>query len=212
MRLAELSHASKMNVHSAVIFSSCILLCSVVTVFCGPNDGQCLSLVNGPFDICTNAGYNNTLPLPKELTEHLQNELAIFLSRVIAPWQNCSSLSLAAAMECSFFFPKCSKGKRVLPCKRVCGELMKQCQKQLGNDYREIYMDFVLAECLMLPDEKASSDTCFEPPKFTTNDSVPSKYFIFRYPLFYCDKISKQSCFVYWRRLNHKFTKWGRGG
>ena len=190
MRRAEFSHASKMNVHSAVIFLSCILLCSVVIVFCEPNGGQCLSIVNGPFDICTKAGYNNTLPLPKEFTEELKIDFATFLTLVIAPWKNCSSLSLAAAIECSFFFPKCSRGKRVLPCKRVCGELMKQCMKQWGNDYREIYMDFVLAECLMLPNETASSDTCFEPPKFTTNDSVPSKYFIFRCPLFYCDKIS----------------------
>ncbi|KAL9963462.1 hypothetical protein ACROYT_G026973 [Oculina patagonica] len=77
-------------------------------------------------------------------------------------------------MECSFFFPKCSAGKRVLPCRRVCGELLKQCMNQMGNTFREVYVDFVLAECTLLPNENPSSNKCFEPPNFTTNDSVPS--------------------------------------
>lgn len=184
-----------MNLHSAV-FLSCILLCSVVTIFCESNDGQCTSLVNGPFDICTKAGYNDTLPFPEELTDKLKTEFAAFLPRIIKPWQNCSSWSLAAAVECSFYFPKCSAGERVVPCRRVCGELLKQCSSQVGNDYREIYMDFVLAECTMLPNGKAGSDRCFEPPNFTTNDSVPSKYFILLYSLFYCSKSMQLTEFV----------------
>ena len=161
---------------NASIFSSCILLCSVVTIFCESDDGKCISLVGGPFDICTKAGYNNTLPLRKEVTDQLKSDLATYLPYYIRPWENCSSVDLATALECSFFFPKCnSEGKRVLPCRRVCGELLKQCMNQPGEDYREIHMDFVLAQCLTLPNEKASSNKCFEPPYFATNDSVSSK-------------------------------------
>lgn len=204
MRKAELHQASKMNLHSEV-FLSCLLLCGVATVLCESTDGQCTSLVNGPFDICTKAGYNDTLPFPKALTEQLKTELAVFLPRVIKPWLNCSSWSLAATMECSFFFPKCSTGKRVLPCRRVCGELLKQCMNQVGNDRREIFMNFLLAECMLLPNEKASSDKCFEPPNFTTNDSVPSKFFIMLYPCLISRTAVNRVC-------RRKILIYGRGG
>lgn len=172
----EIHHASKMNLHLAVL-SCCILLCSVATISCESNDGKCISLVNGPFDICTKAGYNNTLPFPKELTDELQTSIATFLPHVINPWINCSSVELAATLECSFIFPKCnSEGKRVLPCRRVCGELLKQCYSQTGPEYLEIFKDMILAECLTLPDEKPSTKKCFEPPNFTANDSVKSEY------------------------------------
>lgn len=175
-----------MTVHSSA-FSSCIpftvsvlLICSfsIVTVLCDEsNDGKCVSLVNGPFDFCTKGGYNNTLPFPKEFTAKLQADFATFLPYVIKRWANCSTLSLATAMECSFFVPKCgSKGKRVYPCRRVCGELLKHCQNQTDN-MSEIYMDFFLASCLILPNETASSDKCFEPLNFTSNNNVPSKSF-----------------------------------
>ena len=168
-----------MNPHSAVL-SCCTLLCCVVIITCESNDGKCVSLVNGPFDICTKAGYNNTLPFPKELTAEFQTDLGIFLDIIISPWKNCSSVELAAALECSFLLPKCnSEGKRVLPCRRVCGELLKQCYNQTiqsGPEYLEIFMNVILSECLTLPDENPSTKKCFEPPNFTTNDSVKSKY------------------------------------
>jgi len=160
----------------ATVLSRCILLCSVVTILCLSNDGKCISLVGGPFDICTKAGYNNTLPLREELTDKLKSDVAKYLPYYIRTWENCSSGDLAAALECSFYFPKCnSEGKRVLPCRRVCGELLKNCLNSSSQDYREILMNFVLAQCLSLPNEAASSAKCFEPPNFSTNDSVPSK-------------------------------------
>ncbi|XP_020601605.1 uncharacterized protein LOC110040668 [Orbicella faveolata] len=166
-----------MNLHLAVL-SYCILSCSVVIITCESNDGKCVSLVDGPFDICTKAGYNNTLPFPKELTAELQTELAEFLTVIISPWKNCSPVELAAALECSFLFPKCnSQGRPVLPCRRVCGELLKQCYNQTvqtGPEYLEIFVNVILSECLTLPDEKPSTKKCFEPPNFTTNDSVKS--------------------------------------
>lgn len=176
---AEVNHACKMNLHLA-IFAYCTLLCSVVIISSGSNDGKCVSLVNGPFDICTRAGYNNTLSFPKELTAEWQSEIAVFLALIISPWENCSSVELAAALECSFLFPKCnSEGKPVLPCRRVCGELLKQCYNQTiqtGPEYLEIFMNGMLSECLNLPDENPSTKKCFEPPNFTTNDTVKSEY------------------------------------
>lgn len=173
----EVNHACKMNLHLA-IFSYCTLLCSVVIICGESNDGKCVSLVNGPFDICTRAGYNNTLIFPKELTTEWQTEIAVYLALIIPPWENCSSVELAAALECSFLFPKCnSEGKPVLPCRRVCGELLKQCYNhtiQTGPEYLEIFMNVMLSECLNLPDENPSTKKCFEPPNFTTNDTVKS--------------------------------------
>ena len=171
-----------MKLHWAV-FVSCILFlaCNVVPVLCASTDGQCISLVNGPFDICTKAGYNNTLPYPKELTEKTKNDIARYLPRFINYWENCSAPTLATTMECAYIVPKCSQGKRVYPCRRVCGELLKRCNTNLQMDddnvYREIYMDFVLATCVVLPNATASSNKCYEPPNFTTNNSVPSEYF-----------------------------------
>ena len=162
----------------ATVFSSCMLLCSVVTIFCEADDGKCIRLVGGPFDICTKAGYNNTLPLGEEVTDELLSALEAYLPYFITAWENCSSVELGAALECSFYFPKCnSEGKRVLPCRRVCGELLKHCLNHSGQeDFREVVMNFVLAQCLSLPNETASSKKCLEPPNFTTNDSVPSEY------------------------------------
>lgn len=168
----------------AKVFSSCILLGSVVTIFCESNDGKCTSLVGGPFDICTKAGYNNTLPLREEVTDKVLSDLAAYLPIFIRAWENCSSVELVATMECSFYFPKCnSEGMRVLPCRRVCGELLKHCLSYSSQDFREILMNFLLVQCLSLPNETASSKKCFEPPNFTTNDSVPSKYFILQYAI-----------------------------
>ena len=170
-----------MNVHLAVL-SCFILSCGVVIIICESNEGKCVSLVDGPFDICTKAGYNNTLPFPKELTAELQTELAGLLAFLIYSWRNCSSVDLAAALECSFLFPKCSaEGRMVLPCRRVCGELLKQCYNhtvQTGPESVEISMNIILSECLALPDEKPSTKKCFEPPNFSTNDSVKSEYSI----------------------------------
>ncbi|XP_020600753.1 uncharacterized protein LOC110039917, partial [Orbicella faveolata] len=160
----------------ATTFSSCLPLCSVVTIFCESSDGKCISLLGGPFDTCTKAGYNNTLPLREEVTDSLLSDLSRYLPYFIRAWENCSSVELGAALECSFYFPKCnSEGKRVLPCRRVCGELLKRCLNHPGQaDYREVLMNFVLAQCLSLPNETASSKKCFEPPNFASNDSVPS--------------------------------------
>lgn len=174
-----------MNLHLAVL-ACCILSYSVLIITCESNDAKCVSLVNGPFDICTKAGYNNTLPFPKELTSELETGIAIFLADMIRSWRNCSPVDLAAAIECSFLFPKCnSEGKTVLPCRRVCGELLKLCYNhtvQTGPEYLELFMNVILSECAILPDEKPSTRKCFEPPNFNTNDSVKSEYSILYSP------------------------------
>lgn len=154
-----------------------LLICSlgVLTVVHGESiEGKCVSLSNGHFDFCTKGGYNSTLSFPKEFTAERQAQMAEFLMFIIEQWRNCTTTSLATAMECSFFLPKCSsEGTRVYPCRRVCGELLKQCQKDTG-EFRELYMDLFLASCLILPNETASSEKCFEPPGFSPNNNVSS--------------------------------------
>ena len=160
----------------SVALLSCILLCSVfISILCELNDGKCESLVNGPFDICTTAGYNYTLPIPKKLTAQVKTDLGWFITRFITIWSNCSKYNVAAAIECSYMIPKCSSGKRVLPCRRVCGEFLKQCMNKL-DDVRDLHLEFTLSLCLSLPDDKPNDDKCFEPPNFSTNDSAPSEY------------------------------------
>lgn len=153
------------------------MVCTSVSVVCESNDGKCVSLWNSPLDICTKAGYNYTLPLPEQFNEGLQKEFGHFVTIIITKWHNCTTQSLAAAMECSYMFPKCSvKGERVYPCKRVCGEFLKQCMNT-SDWYRDLYMDSFLSLCLILPDEQPNGDNCFEPPNFTTDDSVKSECF-----------------------------------
>ena len=154
---------------------SCILLCSVfVSVFCESNDGKCESVVNGPFDICTTAG-NYTLPIPKKITTSEKTEFGWFIKSMITAWNNCSKYNVAAVIQCSYWFPKCSSGKRVLPCRRVCGEFLKQCMNKV-SDHSDVYLDYTLSLCLSLPDEIPSDDKCLEPPNFSTDESVPSEY------------------------------------
>lgn len=68
---------------------------------------------------------------------------------------------------CSFFIPHCSGGKRIYPCRRVCGEFLKKCVHKLPSNIA----DYAIAICHTLP-EKNSDKECFEPPNFITNDSI----------------------------------------
>lgn len=164
---------------STLAILCCISLCSVLkAVFCNSNaDHKCESLANTPFNVCTSAGYNYSLPLPKKLTGRLKDGISLFVKHTIASWENCSDLNLAATMECSAMLPKCSgDGKRVLPCKRVCGEFLKQCINT-ASGFTALYLDHLLSMCHILPDyEKSNDEKCYEPPNFSINDSIPSKY------------------------------------
>ena len=157
----------------------CISLCSVFkAVFSNSNaDHKCERLANTPFDVCTSAGYNYTLPLPRKLTGRLKDGISLFVEHTIASWENCSDLNLAATMECSALLPKCSgDGKRVLPCKRVCGEFLKQCINT-ASGFNALHLDYLLSMCHILPEyEKSNDEKCYEPPNFRTNNRIPSKY------------------------------------
>ena len=130
---------------------------------------QCVSLMESPFKLCAKAGYNLTLPLPKELTDEKMEMASAALSRMMSVTKNCSQNSLAEVLGCSFMVPKCSHGKRVHPCKRVCGEFLKQCENHLP----EAALDYIIALCHILP-----NNSCFEPPNFqVTNDTYPGEWF-----------------------------------
>lgn len=131
--------------------------------------GQCKTFVEGPFRFCSAAGYNETFQFPPGLTkgkmEYVANKLQ---SRIYRGLDGCANESLAWAMACSLMVPQCSKGQRVLPCKRVCSEYLKKCEKRLPN----FILEYSIPLCHVLPDKKASSGKCHEPPNFRTNDSI----------------------------------------
>ena len=166
----------------SVAFLCCISLCSIlIAVLCeSSTDGKCKSLVNSPFNICISAGYNFSFTLPEKLNKpEFEEVLASALKTAIQIWEKCADLNLVVTMECSSTFPQCGNGgKRVLPCKRVCGELLKKCLYTdfRGSSFMQKYMEELLALCLSLPDEEPSDEKCVEPPNFRTNDSIPSKY------------------------------------
>ena len=157
-------------------------------MFCESSaDGRCKSLVNSPFNICTSAGYNFSFSLPERLNKpEFEDVLASALKTAVQIWEKCADLNLVVTMECSTTFPKCGNGgKRVLPCKRVCGELLKKCLYTdfRGSNFMQKYMEELLALCLSLPDEEPSDEKCVEPPNFGTNDSTPSKYqYLYKVP------------------------------
>ena len=116
------------------------------------------SLVNSPFNICISAGYNFSFSLPEKLNKpEFEDVLASALKTAIQIWEKCADFNLVVTMECSSTFPKCGNGgKRVLPCKRVCGELLKKCLYTdfRGSSFMQKYMEELLALCLSLPDEE----------------------------------------------------------
>ena len=136
----------------------------------GRSDDQCNNFVEGVFGLCSAAGYNDTFEFPKDLTGPKLKIAALGFRSLFQRVKNCSQADvLALAMVCSFMVPQCSKGKRVYPCKRVCNEFLKQCEKAIP----EAILDFVIATCHILPTKKSNSGKCHEPPNFTTNESIP---------------------------------------
>lgn len=132
---------------------------------------QCTRFADGPFGFCSAAGYNDTFKFPEGLPKRKLQGAAIGFKGIFQRMKNCSAIPLAVAMGCSYFIPHCSKGKRVYPCRRVCNEFLKQCEKGIP----EFFLDYLIAACHVLPNEKASSGKCDEPPKFVTNESVPGE-------------------------------------
>lgn len=75
----------------------------------------CANLVNSPFEMCTIAGYNHTIPFPEKLDDSGKRESAKFFTILLKTF-SCAQPNLAAALECSFIVPKCgSNGQRVYP-------------------------------------------------------------------------------------------------
>lgn len=157
-----------------------ILLCSFDAAFGSPwlaqlrhprstSDSQCYNFVDGPFGFCSKTGYNTTFKYPDTLTESLILKASMGLRRVLSMFDNCSqNTQVVESLMCSFFIPHCSGGQRIYPCKRVCGEFLKQCMGKLPPRFADI----AIQSCHILPDKTTSGRQCFEPPNFSTNDSV----------------------------------------
>ena len=164
-----------------IVLSFVILLCSFHAAFSSAqprhpraSGDQCHSLVDGPFRFCsTKGGYNTTFQIdPDFLTDSIIEQAAETLSESFSYFKNCSRNGLIETLICHYVIPQCSGGKRVYPCKRVCSEFLKQCEDRIP----ETLMDSFIATCHVLPDELGSSGNCFEPPNFSTNDSIKGKY------------------------------------
>lgn len=135
---------------------------------------QCNNFLESPFSFCSVAGYNETFKFPAVLSGvKLQRAAKVIAANIFKNACSNSGQSgqvLAMTMRCSFFLPQCSNGERVYPCKRVCNEFLKQCEKGIP----EFWFDFIVASCHVLPDEASSSGKCHEPPNFSVaiaNDS-----------------------------------------
>ena len=158
-----------------IVLSSALLLCNFDAVLSSAQSrhprasGKCQSFVDGPFHFCsTKGGYNTTFRyLDFGLTDSLLTQAAKTFGQLLTSL-NCSRNGVAETLVCHYAIPQCSGGKRVYPCKRVCGEFLKQCEDKIPVTL----MDYVIANCHVLPDELASSGKCFEPPNFFTNDSA----------------------------------------
>lgn len=149
------------------LFAIYIFLCCSVPVLAHLADGDpCVSLVDSPFKICRNAGYDQTTPFPEHITEARKREFAIENVRYINSTRNCAARGLAEAIECSFLAPKCnSLGDPIYPCRQVCAEYLKQCEFELND------LEFLISYCLVLPNGSSSCAPCFAPPNFTTNEN-----------------------------------------
>ena len=129
---------------------------------------QCNNFVESPFAFCLVAGYNETFKFPDFLTGDMLQGAANTFKNLWQNLKNCSNNTLAVTMGCSYVLPQCSKGNPVYPCKRVCSEFLKQCEQGIPD----FLIDYIIASCHVLPDEKALSGKCHEPPNFTANDNV----------------------------------------
>ena len=109
-----------------------------------------------------------TFKTPDFLTDSMLEKAAMTFSEAFSSL-NCSRNGLVETLLCHYAIPQCSgEGKRVYPCKRVCSEFLKLCEDKIPVTF----MDYVIANCHVLPDEPPSSGNCFEPANFFTNESI----------------------------------------
>ncbi|CAH3149637.1 unnamed protein product [Pocillopora meandrina] len=160
---------------------SVMLLCSLDAALSSPDqwlaqmrysrstsDSKCYSFTDGPLSFCSRSGYNTTFKYPEELTDSILKGVAMYVQQVVSTFDNCSMDAIVGeSLMCSFFIPHCSGGKRIYPCKRVCGEFLKKCLHRIPANFA----DYLIAICHTLPDKNGDRE-CFEPPNFKTNDSV----------------------------------------
>lgn len=160
---------------------SVMLLCSLDAALSSPDqwlaqmrysrstsDSKCYSFTDGPLSFCSRSGYNTTFKYPEELTDSILKGVAMYVQQVVSTFDNCSMDAIVGeSLMCSFFIPHCKGGKRIYPCKRVCGEFLKKCLHMIPANFA----DYLIAICHMLPDKNGDRE-CFQPPNFKTNDSV----------------------------------------
>ena len=158
-----------------IVLSSAILLSSFDAAFSSAQprhsraSNKCRSFVDGPLGFCSvKTGYNTTFQYPDIVTDSVLEKVANRLRRYFSSLSNCSQIGLVESLYCSYALPHCSGGKRVYPCKRVCSEFLKLCEDKIPVTF----MDYVIANCHVLPDEPPSSGNCFEPANFFTNESI----------------------------------------
>jgi len=125
---------------------------------------QCVRFQDSPLQICSAAGYNYTYPLPDDLSDYTISDSQRFLSYMTMQARNCSMVQMMESIACMKYAPKCEDANKdpVLPCRRVCSELMKRCY----NMSYPWMMDYMMRQCYVLPNETAASGKCYEPKNF----------------------------------------------
>lgn len=135
---------------------------------------QCATMIGTPLEACKIAGYNSTFPLPYKMSNTTKRWVKGFLGFVLEMTQskNCSIglQHMGEMIMCAIYVPKCKEGTLMLPCKRVCVEFFNRCDGHIDP----FWFDYFIAHCTLLPDFKASSGKCFEPPNFDKLYNVTS--------------------------------------
>jgi len=154
-----------------------VFLCIFVLL---PTFGQrprCVPLLNTPLSQCSAAGYNDSYPVPKDLSKRSILSIKSNVRLIMKMIRNCSIGGIAESMVCSFIAPHCKGNgeKPFLPCRRVCSEFLKRCEETLPD----FIIDMMISLCSILPN--ATERICYEPPNFHYhyNSSIMGKNIYF---------------------------------
>lgn len=134
---------------------------------------QCVRFEDSPLRRCAAAGYNYTYPLPDGLSDRTTYYIVRLVNYLSDATVNCSVAQIAEVITCMSYAPKCVNADKdpVLPCRRVCSELLKRCSGAI-NEY---VVDWMTQRCLVLPNATAESGKCFEPKQFDKHHNASSK-------------------------------------
>jgi len=143
---------------------SILLMVALSCPFVCVQSKQCVRFQDSPLKACSAVGYNNTYALPEDLSDRTVSGIQRYLVSLSKQAENCSVIQMAESIMCMKYAPKCQNANKdpVLPCRRVCSELMKRCYDAVSP----WTMDSLLAQCFVLLNDTTASGKCYEPKNF----------------------------------------------